>query len=101
MTLSKIVALAGLGLKGGNLVVGVDAVREAIMKERIRLVLIAADASARARERIVTPARLRSIPLVEVNSALEFGARLGKSVVMVAGVKDAGLAREILEVAAK
>lgn len=81
--------------------VGVDAVREELQKGRIKLVLVASDASARAQEKVVAPARMRSIPLVTVTSASEFGAKLGKSVVMVAGVRDAGLARGILEAAAK
>jgi len=97
--MSRLLGLLGLGLRGGNLVIGVDGVRTALQSGSCVLVVVAADASPRAVEKVVRLAEGRGIPRLAGPLAEEIGAQLGRPPVMVVGVRDAALARGLLQVA--
>src|ERR1041385_2170465 len=100
----------GLGLRAGNVVVGVDAVRRSLQARECRCIVVARDASQRAREKVVRLAVALGVPQVDGPEAGERGgdgrggggrgARLGKPPVMVAGVRDAALADGIVRAVA-
>jgi ribosomal protein L7Ae-like RNA K-turn-binding protein len=98
--MNGVVGYLGLGLKAGTVVVGVDAVRRALQAREVRCVVVASDASQRAREKVVRLAAALNIPRIEGPQAAELGAGLGKPPVMVAGVRDAALADGIVRAAA-
>ncbi|HET8622526.1 MAG TPA: ribosomal L7Ae/L30e/S12e/Gadd45 family protein [Gemmatimonadales bacterium] len=97
--MSGVLGLVGLGLKGGNVAVGVDAVRKELQSNRLGCVVVAADASPRVLEKVVRLAEARRVPLVRGPSADEIGARLGRPPVMAVGVRDRGLAQGVLRAA--
>ena len=90
----------GLGLRAGTVVVGVDAVRRALQAREVRCIVVARDASQRAREKVLRLATALGVPQVEGPGASELGARLGKPPVMIAGVRDAALADGIVRAGA-
>jgi ribosomal protein L7Ae-like RNA K-turn-binding protein len=98
--MSGVEGLLGLGLKAGNVVVGVDAVRRSLQAGEIRCIVVAKDASQRAREKVVRLATAIGVPQIEGPEAAKLGARLGKPPVMVAGVRDAALADGIVRAGA-
>lgn len=93
--MSRLLGLLGLGLRGGNLVIGVDAVRLAVRAGKCRVVVVADDASPRAVEKAVRPAAARGVPCLAGPGSEAIGARLGRPPVMVVGVRDAALARGV------
>ena len=95
--MSALLRLLGLGRRGGHLVIGVDAVRRQLQSEGIRCVVLAADASPRAMEKVVRLATGRNVPLVTGPDAATIGVQLGKPPVMAVGVRDRGLADGILQ----
>jgi ribosomal protein L7Ae-like RNA K-turn-binding protein len=97
--MSGVLGLLGLGLRGRNVAIGVDAVRKELQADRLGCVVVAADASPRAVEKVVRLAEARGVPLVRGPRADEIGARLGRPPVMAVGVRDRGLARGVLRVA--
>lgn len=97
--MTKVLGLLGLGLKGGNVAVGVDAVRQELRGSRLACVVVAADASRRAVEKVVRLAEARRVPLVRGPRADQIGARLGRPPVMAVGVRDRGLAQGVLRAA--
>ncbi len=97
--MSRLLGLLGLGMRGGNLVIGVDAVRAALQARECRLVVVASDASPRALEKVVRLAEGRGIPRVAGPRAEDIGCRLGRPPLMVVGVRDAALARGLLQAA--
>jgi ribosomal protein L7Ae-like RNA K-turn-binding protein len=97
--MSRLLGLLGLGLRGRLVVVGVDAVRKELQGGTVRCVVLAADASPRAVEKVVKLAAGRRVPLVGGPDAAAIGARLGRPPVMVVGVRDRGLAEGILRAA--
>lgn len=92
----KLLGLLGLGARGGNLVIGVDATRAALQREQARVVVKAADASPRAMEKVIRLARARSVPVIEGPSAEAIGTRLGRPPVMMVAVRDRDLAAGLL-----
>jgi ribosomal protein L7Ae-like RNA K-turn-binding protein len=98
--MSGVLGLLGLGIRAGNVVVGVDAVRRSLQARECRCIVVAKDASQRAREKVVRLATALGVPQVEGPEAALLGARLGKPPVMVAGVRDAALADGIVRAGA-
>ncbi len=98
--MSGVLGYLGLGIRAGTVVVGVDAVRRALQAREVRCIVVARDASQRAREKVVRLATALGVPQVEGPGASELGARLGKPPVMIAGVRDAALADGIVRAGA-
>ncbi|HEU5220246.1 MAG TPA: ribosomal L7Ae/L30e/S12e/Gadd45 family protein [Gemmatimonadales bacterium] len=98
--MNAVLGLLGLGIRAGNVVVGVDAVRRSLQSRECRCIVVAKDASQRAREKVVRLATAIGVPQVEGPEAAVLGARLGKPPVMVAGVRDAALADGIVRAGA-
>ena len=98
--MSGVLGYLGLGIRAGTVVVGVDAVRRALQAREVRCIVVARDASQRAREKLLRLATALGVPQVEGPGAAELGARLGKPPVMVAGVRDAALADGIVRAGA-
>ncbi len=94
--MSDVLGLLGLGLRAGNVIVGVDGVRTGLRAGQCRLVVVASDASPRALEKVVRLAEGRGVPHLTGPRADEIGQRLGRPPVMVVGVRDPALARGIL-----
>ncbi len=92
----RLLGLVGLGLRAGQVIVGVDAVRAELQRNGIQCVVMASDASPRALEKVSRLAKARGIPIVEAGKSAALGARLGRPPVMVAGVRDPKLAAGIL-----
>ena len=91
--MTGLLGLLGLGLRGGNVVIGIEGVRAGLRAGRCQCVVVASDASRRALEKVVRLAAGRGVPRVIGPPAVELGARLGRPPVMVVGITDARLAR--------
>src|SRR2546422_11231833 len=89
----RIVRLLGLGLRAGRVVVGVAGVRAKLQRDGLRCVVLAADASARTRDKVERLARARGVPIVRGPGAGRLGAGLGRPPVQAVGGADAGFAR--------
>ena len=98
--MTGVLGYLGLGIKAGSVVVGVDAVRRSLQAKEIRCIVVARDASQRAREKVVRLATALGVPQVNGPDAAQLGAKLGKPPVMVAGVRDAALADGIVQAGA-
>ena len=67
--------------------------RAGLQADKFACLVVAADASPRALEKVVRLATARRVPLCRGPAADEIGRRLGKPGIMVAGVVDRALAR--------
>jgi ribosomal protein L7Ae-like RNA K-turn-binding protein len=94
-----LLGLIGLGYRGRNIVVGVDAVRRELQAGKCRCVVVAEDASRRAVDKVVRLAAARGVPLLAGPGAAEIGAQLGKPAVMAVGVRDRALAAGMVRLA--
>ena len=92
----RLIRLIGLGLRAGRVVVGVTGVRAGLQRGSVHCVVLAADASARTRDKVERLARARGIPLLSGPVADQLGARLGRAPVQAVGVEDGALARGLV-----
>ena len=91
--------LLGLGVRGGNVIVGVDGLRTALQHDEVTCVVLAADVSERAMEKVGRLALGKGLPVYAGPDAATLGDRLGRPPVQAVGVKDRALADGIVRVA--
>lgn len=87
--------LIGLGVRARTVVVGVEQVRVAAKKGNLVFAVVAPDASANSRDKVVPLLRARGVNFVEGPTAAELGAAVGREQTAAVGVTDAELARGI------
>jgi ribosomal protein L7Ae-like RNA K-turn-binding protein len=93
---SKIVRLLGLGVRAGNVVIGVAGVRAGLQRGKISCVVLAADASQRTIEKVARLAEAKQVPVLRGPGADALGAGLGKPPVQAVGVSDPALAQGLM-----
>lgn len=93
---ARITRLLGLGLRAGNVVVGVAGVRAGLQRGTLACVVLALDAGQRTIEKVARLAEARQIPVLRGPGATELGAGLGKPPVQAVGVIDPALARGLI-----
>jgi ribosomal protein L7Ae-like RNA K-turn-binding protein len=91
----KVLGLVGLGLRGRRAVVGVQQVRDAARRGKLKLALVAGDASKNSMDKVVPLLTARGVVIIEGFSAGELAGVCGRESVSVLGVLDAGLAQGI------
>jgi ribosomal protein L7Ae-like RNA K-turn-binding protein len=93
---TRITRLLGLGLRAGNVVVGVAGVRAGLQRGKLACVVLAQDAGQRTIEKVARLAEARNVPVLRGPIAAELGAGLGRPPVQAVGVADQALARGLL-----
>ena len=91
----KVLGLLGLGIRGRLAVVGVQQVRDAAMRGKLRYAVVAPDVSKHSLDKIVPLLKARRVTILEGPSAAELGALAGRETTAVIGVVDTQLARGI------
>jgi len=94
---SRITRLLGLGVRGGNVVIGVAGVRAGLQRDKVVCVVLAADAGERTMEKVGRLAEARHIPVLRGPPAAELGTALGRPPVQAVGVSDRALAKGLME----
>ena len=88
----RVLGLLGMAARAGAVISGTDRVREAARGEGVRLVLLARDASANSREKLVPLLTARGISHVIRYDRNELGAAIGRGPLSAVGVMDRALA---------
>ena len=90
--------MLGLAMRAGRVIIGTEQVCVSLKKGKIRLALVAHDASQSTKKRIAAKCEFYGVTLVETPiDAAQLGALLGKTYApMVLGITDDGFATEIL-----
>jgi ribosomal protein L7Ae-like RNA K-turn-binding protein len=94
-SLKRALGLVGLGLRGRLAIVGVQQVRDAAKRGKLRLALVARDASPNSLNKVAPLLAARGVQTMEIFSAEELGRMCSRESVAVIGILDAGLARGI------
>ena len=92
MKIEKIRGLVGLGHRARNVIVGSRDTRQGLRRGEVRLVLLAADGSARDRERLFRVSAEENVPAFDLATSAELGSWVGRETVAVLGIRDANLA---------
>lgn len=91
----KVMGFIGLSMKAGKLVFGTEAVTEALVKRKVKLVIVAEDAADRTIENFKKLAEKLKVPFVIWGTLQELSQAIGKENKVVIGIKDKNLANEI------
>ena len=91
----KVAGLLGLGARGRLVVVGVEQVREAAKRGKLRLAVVAPDVSRHSKDKMLPLLKARHVTIVEGPSASALGAAVGRETTAVVGIVDRDLARGI------
>ena len=89
---TRVFRLLGLGVRSRGAVVGVKQVREAARRNTLIYAVVAIDASANSRDKIVPLLQARRVNFMEVPSAAALGAAVGRDQTAVVGIIDRQLA---------
>jgi ribosomal protein L7Ae-like RNA K-turn-binding protein len=92
----RVTRLLGLGVRAGNVVIGVAGVRAGLQRGQVACVVLAADAGQRTIEKVVRLADAKHVPVIRGPMAVQLGAGLGKPPVQAVGVTDPALARGLI-----
>jgi ribosomal protein L7Ae-like RNA K-turn-binding protein len=93
---SKITRLLGLGLRAGNVVIGVAGVRAGLQRGELACVVVPEDVAQRTIDKVVRLAEAKQIPVLRGPKAGELGRGLGKPPVQAVGVSDPALAKGLI-----
>ena len=91
----KVLGLVGLGIRGRLAVVGVQLVRDAAKRNRLKVALVASDASQNSLDKGSSLLRARRVPVIGSMTGEALGGVAGRESVAVIGIMDAGLAKGI------
>ena len=97
----KMMRLLGLGVRGRGVIVGVKQVREAARGNKVFYAIVAADASDNSLDKIVPLLNARRVRFIEVPSAVELGAAVGRDQTTVVGIVDRQLAAGVRQIVEK
>jgi ribosomal protein L7Ae-like RNA K-turn-binding protein len=84
--------LLGLSARAGALVFGTDAVRSAVREGKVRLVVLAADAAAGQRAKLIPLLEARRVPYHIAHDRRDLGAATGRAPVSAIGFANPDLA---------
>lgn len=93
----RIYQLIGLCQKARKLISGEFAVKQAVLSENVKLVIVTEDASDNTTKLFSDKCNYRSIPYVKWGNRVDLGKILGKEARVVVGIVDDKLAEKITE----
>ncbi len=94
-TQRRLLGLLGLGVRSRGAIIGVEQVRDAARRGKLKIAVVAPDVSRHSLDKIVPLLRARHVRYVEGPSAAALGAAVGRETTAVVGVTDGQLARGI------
>jgi ribosomal protein L7Ae-like RNA K-turn-binding protein len=98
----RLLGLVGLGYRARNAVAGVQMVRDAAMRGRLKLAIVAPDVSKHSLDKLVPLLTAKRIRFVMGPSGAELGRAVGRETTATVGILNGQLARgmrELLEAA--
>lgn len=95
---SKVLGLLGLCAKSGNIVCGTDACLEDMKKNRVKLLIVAEDASDRTKRNFEFMCKNLNIPICILGDIENLSKAIGKKNKAVIGIKGESFAKEILKI---
>lgn len=96
----RLLGLAGLGYRARNAVVGVQMVRDAAMRGRLKFAIVAPDVSKHSLDKLVPLLTAKRIRFVQGPSAVELGRAVGRESTAAIGIVNGQLARGMRELLA-
>ena len=91
----KVLGMLGISAKAGKIVCGNDSTIEDIEKHRVKLTIVAENASERTKKNIKCICDKNNIPILEFGNIDEISKTIGKNNKAIIGIKSKSLSEEI------
>ena len=97
MLTNKICGLLGLGARAGKIVSGMDAVIDDLKRNKIKLIIIAEDASEKSKKNIEFIAEKKKVPVIVFGDIETNSKAIGKENRAIIGIRDKNISNGIKE----
>lgn len=97
MTNRKILGLLGLARRAGKVAFGTEMVTGLIEKKKVKLLIIATDASERTKKNFRQLAEEKQIPIREIETIEEISRAIGQTNKAVLGITDTNFSKEMIK----
>ncbi|MBQ3379114.1 MAG: ribosomal L7Ae/L30e/S12e/Gadd45 family protein [Clostridia bacterium] len=97
----KLIGFISIGMKAGAYTLGSDMTERAARAGKVHLILLSCDASANTKKLVYNVAKTKNIEVIEHYDMDTLGGACGKPQLSVIGVKNKGIARQIILLYAK
>lgn len=98
MLINKIYGLLGLCARAGKVVSGMDAVCDDLKRNKVKLIIVAEDASEKSVSNIKYLADKKNVEVVVIGSILENSRAIGKENRAIIGIKDKNISNGIKKI---
>lgn len=95
MNNEKWLSFLGLANRAGKIITGEELVVKEIQKQRVKLVLLANDASSNTTKKITDKCNFYNVPLRIVSDRYQLGQSIGKEARVVVAVMDPGFSKKL------
>ncbi len=94
----KVYGMLGLAAKAGKITFGAEATKEAILKRKVKLIIVAEDASDRTKSKFMELAKQSNIPVYIIMNIDYLSKSIGKKNKAVVGLIDFNFSNAIIEI---
>ena len=94
----KLLGMLGLATRAGKITFGAEATKEAILKRKVKLVIVAEDASERTKHKFLEIAKVNNIPAYIIMNIDYLSKSIGKKNKAVVGLIDFNFSNAIIEI---
>ncbi len=95
MSNNQLLGLIGLAMKAGKVCFGADSVEEEIKKGKVKLIIIATDASERTKNKFIQLGEKYKISVITYELIENLSKSIGKSNKAILGIKDINFVKSI------
>ena len=92
---NKILGLIGLAARARKVCFGADSVEERINKNKVKVLIVAEDASQRTKDKFNKIAKEKNVPIIIKGDIELLSKTIGKSNKAIIGIEDINLSNEI------
>lgn len=95
---NKVYGLLGLCARAGKVVSGMDAVCDDLKKNKIKLIIVAEDASQKTIDNIKFLADKKNVPIIRIGNIEDNSRAIGKENRAIIGIKDKNISNGIKKI---
>ena len=98
LLINKVYGLLGLCSKAGKIVSGMDAVKNEFNRNKLKMLIVAEDASEKTKETIKFEADKKKVPVLVMGTIQKNSLAIGKENRAIIGIKDKNIAEGIKKI---
>ena len=95
---NKILGLIGFAAKARNIFFGSDSVEERTNKNKLKLLIVAEDASERTKDKFIKLSKERNVPIIVGGNIEMLSKAIGKNNKAIIGIENVNLSNEIQKI---